>query len=101
MVVLMVYHKFFKGNSRSINECSQKDSNVSGLCFKGVLGCFYQKKVSFFPGFQKSWQLPMQTQLDRITLRKHPVYDTLYMILDTRYSINDILCMILDLILDI
>ena len=46
MVVLMVYHKFFKGNSRSINEYIQNDSNVSALCFKGVLGCFYQKKVS-------------------------------------------------------
>ena len=46
MVVLMVYHNFFKGNSRSINEYIQNDSNVSALCFKGVLGCSYQKTVS-------------------------------------------------------
>ena len=75
MGVLKVYHKFFKGASRSINECFQKDSNVSALCFKGVLGCFYQKKVSFC--VQKSWQLPMQTQLDRNTLRTplaHPLH---------------------------
>ena len=47
MVVLMVFHKFFKGASRSINECFQKDSNVSALCFKGVLGCFYPKRFPF------------------------------------------------------
>ena len=58
MGVLKVYHKFFKGASRSINECFQKDSNVSALCFKGVLGCFYQKK-----GFL------VQTQMDRSILR--------------------------------
>ena len=67
MGLLMVYHKFFKGASRSINECFQNYSNVTGLCFKGVLGSFYQKKVSFC--VQKSWQLPRQTQLDRSTLR--------------------------------
>ena len=67
MGVLMVYHYFFKGASRSINECFQKDSNVSALCFKGVLGCFYPKKVSFC--VERSWQLPIQTQLDRSTLR--------------------------------
>ena len=44
MGVLRVFHEYFEGASRSFHECFQKDSNISVLCFKGVLRCFYKKK---------------------------------------------------------
>ena len=75
MGVLRVFHKYFEGASRSFHECLQKDLNVSSLCFNNVLECFIKKKVYFC--VQKSWQLPMQTQLDRNTLRTplaHPLH---------------------------
>ena len=42
-----VFHKLPKGASMSLEECSQKDSNVFVLCFKGVLGCFLSKEGLF------------------------------------------------------
>ena len=35
--VLWVFHKYFEDASISFHECSQSDSTVSVLCFKGVL----------------------------------------------------------------
>ena len=65
MSALWVFHKNLECASRSFHECFQKDSNVSALCFKGDLGYF----VFFL--VQKSWQLPIQTQLDRNALKTH------------------------------
>ena len=62
MGVLRIFHKYFEGASR----CFQKDSNISALCFKCVLGCFCQKSFTFC--VHMSFQLPMQTQSDRNTL---------------------------------
>ena len=47
MGVLRIFHKYFEGASRFFEKCFQKDSNISALCFKCVLGCFCQKKLYF------------------------------------------------------
>ena len=74
--VLRVNHKHFESASMSFYERSQNDSTVSVLCFKSVLGWFCKNKKGYFC-VQKPGQLPMQTQLDRKTLRipfAHPSY---------------------------
>ena len=45
MGALRVFHKYFEGLSWSFHDCFHEDSNVSALCFKGVLGCFYQTRM--------------------------------------------------------
>ena len=47
MVILRVFHKYFEGALMSFHECSQKDSDVSALCFTGVIGCFCPKRLTF------------------------------------------------------
>ena len=56
MGVLRVFHKYFEGASMSFHECSQKDSNVSALCFKAVFRMFFLSKKAYF-SVQKSRQL--------------------------------------------
>ena len=66
MVVLRVFYKYFEGASRSFHECFQKESNVSVLCFKGVLGCFFIKK-----GFRLCTEVMTATHANSIQ-QKHP-----------------------------
>ena len=73
--VLEDFHKYLECVSRSFYESFQKDSNVCASCFEGVLGCFLSKNGLLC--IRKPWQLPMQTQLDRKTLRTplaHPLH---------------------------
>ena len=45
--VLVVFYKYFEGASMSFHECSQKDSDISALCLKGVIGFFCPKRLTF------------------------------------------------------